>query len=225
MSEVKKSALLAGASGLVGSELLKYILDRPVYEKVKVFVRKAMNIEHPKLEQIVVDYDHLDQYQEHFRVDDVFCCLGTTIKKAGSQAAFQKVDFEYPLALAKLAKQGGAQKFLIITALGSDANSKVFYNRVKGEVEEAIKKIGLPSLQIFQPSLLLGNRQEFRFGEKVAIVLSPLFSLLLAGPMKKYKPIQAKDVAFAMYLTAQKPSWGNHTYESDQILNRSRTGH
>jgi len=223
--ESNKTALLAGATGLVGNELLQYILQRPAYTKVKVLVRRPLQIEHPKLEQIVVDFDHLEQYQEHFRVDDVYCCLGTTIKKAGSQETFKKVDYEYPLALAKLAKQGGAQKFLIITALGSDANSNIFYNRVKGEVEEAIKQIGLPSLHIFQPSLLLGDRQEFRFGEKIGVVLSPLISPLMVGSMKKYRPIQAKDVAFAMYLTAQKSLTGTFVYKSDQIQKRSKTGH
>jgi uncharacterized protein YbjT (DUF2867 family) len=218
MTDKNKSALLVGASGLVGNELLKLILESSNYDKVKIFVRKRMSIEHPKLEQIVVDFDHLENYKVHFKVNDLYCCLGTTIKKAGTEEAFRKVDFEYPVTLSKLAKQSGVQNFLIITALGADANSKIFYSRVKGEVEEEIKKIGLSSVRIFQPSLLLGERQEFRFGERLSILLSPIFSWVLVGRLRKYKPLKAKDVAVAMYLIGQTQRIGIFTYQSNQIL-------
>jgi len=223
MPSGKKTALLSGASGLVGSELLKLLLDRPDYGQVKALVRKPLPVEHPKLEQIVCDFDRLALYAEHFRVDDVYCCLGTTIKTAGSQEAFRKVDFAYPLAMAELAKESGAQKFLIITALGSDAKSKIFYSRVKGEVEEAIKQLSLPSLHIFQPSFLLGDRAEFRLGEKIAAMLSPVLSIFLIGRLSKFKPIRAKDVALAMHLTAMKPQTGSFTYVSDRIFRISKS--
>lgn len=212
-----KTALLAGASGLVGNELLHILLDSPHYKGVKILVRRPLDMTHEKLEQVVTDFDKLDDYAQHFDVDDVYCCLGTTIKKAGSQDAFKKVDYEYPLKMAELAKSQQAKNFLIITALGADAESKVFYSRTKGQLQVRLKKIGLTALHIFQPSLLLGDRQEFRLGEKAATVLSPAITKLLKGKMKKYKPVEAKDVALAMYGVAQIERTGNYTYPSDRI--------
>lgn len=212
-----KTALLAGASGLVGNELLHILLDSPNYSQVKILVRRPLDIAHEKLEQVVTDFDKLDHYSKHFAVDDVYCCLGTTIKKAGSQDAFKKVDYEYPLKMAELAKSQQVKNFLIITALGADADSKVFYSRTKGQLQVRLKKIGLTALHIFQPSLLLGERQEFRLGEKAATVLSPAISKLLKGKMKKYKPVEARDVALVMYEVAQIERTGNYTYPSDRI--------
>ncbi|MGI2328004.1 oxidoreductase [Planococcus sp. YIM B11945] len=223
MTTRNRSALLAGASGLVGNELLQLLLDSSVYEHVTILVRKPLDIQHPKLEQVIVDYEKLENYTSHFKVQDIFCCLGTTIKQAGSQKAFRKVDYEYPVRMAKLAKAQGVRHFLIITALGADAKSKVFYSRTKGEVEVALKQMDLPALAIFQPSLLLGNRQEFRFGEKAATVLSPLFSALLVGRMKKYEPVSAKKVAFAMLYAAQTNRTGTTFYPSAEIQKISRT--
>jgi uncharacterized protein YbjT (DUF2867 family) len=215
--EEKKSVLLVGATGLVGGELLTFLLNHSGHEKVKVFTRKALKINHPKLEQIIVDFNKLGQYKEHFNVKDVYCCLGTTIKKAGSQDAFRKVDYEYPVVLAKLAVERNVERFLIITAMGADKSSKVFYNRVKGEVEEELRKSGIGTLHIFRPSLLLGEREEFRLGEKVAIILSPILSLAMVGGLRKYRPIQAKNVAKAMLLTGQTEVSGTFVYPSDAI--------
>ncbi|MDN7242036.1 oxidoreductase [Planococcus sp. N028] len=217
-----RSALLAGASGLVGTELLHVLLESPVYEHVKIFVRKPLDAKHPKLEQVIVDYEELENYTIHFKVHDVYCCLGTTIKKAGSQEAFRKVDYEYPVRLANMARVHGVQNFLIVSALGADATSKVFYSKTKGEVEEQLKKLDLPALHIFQPSLLLGNRQEFRLGEKTAVVLSPIFTPFLAGRLQKYKPVSARSVANAMYATAQTNRIGTFTYPSGQIKDLSQ---
>jgi uncharacterized protein YbjT (DUF2867 family) len=223
MTTNSKTALLAGASGLVGTELLHILLESPHYEEVKILVRKRIEIHHPNLEQILIDFNRLENYEEHFHVNDVYCCLGTTIKKAGSQAAFRKVDYEFPLKIAELAKTHEAENFLIITALGADPKSNVFYSRTKGQVEIELKKLGLRALHIFQPSLLLGDRQEFRFGEKLAIFLSPLFSLLLFGKLKKYKPVSARRVAYAMYQAAQTGNSGNFTYPSNRIFELSRS--
>mgnify|MGYP000906032709 CR=1 FL=1 len=217
-----KTALLVGASGLVGHELVNIILENPDYETLTILVRKRMDVEHPKLVQIEVDFNRLEAYKDFFSVTDVFCCLGTTIKKAGSQAAFRKVDFEYPLVMANLAKEQGAQKFLMITAIGADAHSKVFYSRVKGEIEQEIKQLGLASVHFFQPSLLLGNRSEFRLGEKLAMIVSPIFGILMVGSLRKYKPVKAKEVAMAMQIIAQRPLTGTFTYQSDSIIDLSQ---
>ncbi|WP_084243948.1 oxidoreductase [Planomicrobium okeanokoites] len=212
-----KSALIAGATGLTGSKLVEVLLDRPEYDRVTVLVRRPLELEHPKLEQIQVDYYRLEDYKKHFQVDDVFCCLGTTIKKAGSQKAFRRVDYDYPVALAELAKSAGAKKFLVISAMGADSRSNIFYNRVKGQMEDSLKKLDLSALHIFRPSLLLGDRKEFRLGEKAASLISPVFSPILRGGMKKYKPIQAEQVAQAMYAAAQSESGGVHIHPSDEI--------
>jgi uncharacterized protein YbjT (DUF2867 family) len=216
-SEKKKSALLVGATGLVGGELLTILLEQDRYETVKVFTRKPLRVNHPKLKQIIVDFDNLYQYKEHLNVNEVYCCLGTTIKKAGSQAAFRKVDYEYPIDLVKIAEECKVEKFLIITAMGADKFSKVFYNRVKGEVEGELRNSSIRTLHIFRPSLLLGQREEFRFGEKLAIVLSPIFSLATVGSLRKYKPIQARNVAKAMFLSGQTQKTGLFIYSSNEI--------
>jgi len=220
-----KTALVAGASGLVGRELLQFLLERPVYAEVHLLVRQLLPLTHPKLVQHVVDFDHLDRHRELFGVDDVFCCLGTTIKVAGSQAAFRRVDYEYPLALAQLAQAEGAQQFLLITAMGSDPQSKIFYNRTKGEVEQAIGALALPALHIFRPSLLLGDRQEFRLGERISAVLMKGLGFLFVGGLAKYKAIAGRTVAFAMYLAAQQRRTGSHVYESHRIAQLAQRGH
>lgn len=212
-----KSALIAGATGLTGSELVKVLLEDPAYDKVKVLTRRPLDVDHPKLEQVKADFFRLDQYAGHFKVDDVFCCLGTTIKKAGSQKAFRRVDYEYPVKIAELAKAAGAKKFLVISAMGADARSNVFYSRVKGQTEDALKKMEFPALHIFRPSLLLGKRDEFRLGEKAASLLAPVFSPLLRGGMKKYKPIEAADVAKAMCAASKSEEKGVLVHSTNEI--------
>ncbi|WP_246946146.1 oxidoreductase [Bacillus pinisoli] len=222
MDKANKTAALIGASGLVGTHLLEVLLQSNEYSEVKVLVRNKLNITHKKLTQIQVDFNQLLSVQEHLCVDDVFCCLGTTIKKAKTKDAFRTVDYEYPVKLAIMAKECEVNHFLVITALGSNSHSSFFYNRVKGELEERLKELNLSSLYIFRPSLLLGKREEFRLGEKLATYLTPLFTMFLSGSRKKYRPIQAEDVAKAMYLAAQNSGLGTHVIESDQIHTMSK---
>lgn len=217
MNVEKRSALIVGATGLVGNELLQLLLESDEYEKVKVLVRTPISIDHPKLTQCLVNFDELNNYEDEFAVNDVFCCLGTTIKKAGSQEAFRKVDFEYPLQAGKLAAKQGVRQYLIVSAIGADPQSSIFYSRVKGDVEAALSQLQLPSLHIFRPSLILGKRNEFRFGEKVSAVLSPVFSPLFVGKLNQYKPIQARKIAEAMYRTAIRSRTGEHIYKWEQM--------
>ncbi len=156
----KKRALIAGATGLVGGYVLRHLLAHPSYSRVAILVRRESPIRDPKLTQRIVDFAHLDAGVSGVAPDEVFCCLGTTIRKAGSEEAFRRVDYDYPLALARLAKAVGANKFLMVSALGADPKSAVFYNRVKGEVEQAIAAIGLPAAYFFRPSILTGPRAE-----------------------------------------------------------------
>lgn len=209
-----KTALIAGSTGLIGKKLLQIALDDPYYDVVKAISRKPLDIQHPKLRNIVADLNTLTQHHNELKADDVFCCLGTTIKQAGSQEAFRKVDFEYPLALAKMTSNQGAKQFLIITALGSDAKSSIFYNRVKGEVEKAIEGIGFQSYHIFRPSLLLGDRTEKRAGEGAAMAVYKALGFLI--PMK-YKAIDSVKVAKGMLHFAKQNASGRFIHESKEL--------
>ncbi len=213
---MSKSALLIGASGLVGSGLLDYLLNSNEYYKVSIFVRKSIALNHAKLEERVINFEQLEDYQDAFDVDDIFCTLGTTMKKARSKENFKQVDFEYPLEIAKLAEKNQTN-FYIVTAIGADPKSPFFYSRVKGQLEEELKKLNLPSLHIFQPSLLLGERKEFRLGEEIGAMFSKVLSFLFIGRLKRYRPIPAKKVAYAMYRAAQQKVTGAYIYSSEKI--------
>lgn len=216
---MEKKALVLGATGLVGQSLVSKLLQNKAYSEVTIFIRKDLPIEHPKLNKVIVDFDTLQNWKEEFSVDDVFCCLGTTIKKAGSQEAFRKVDFEYPVQAAFLAKEQGVKQYLVISSTGAGSDSPFFYSRVKGELEEKLKAVHFQSLHIFRPSLLLGNRSEFRFGEKVAEYLSAALPFLYAGKMKKYKPIPADLVAEGMITAAVRNESGIQVHESQDVFN------
>jgi len=197
-----KTAILAGATGLIGGQLLNNLLESNYYENIVILVRKELPIQSPKLKQVIVDYNNLQLIAENLKCHDVFCCLGTTIKKAGSQEEFYKVDFQYCLNLAIETYNNGTSNFYLISSLGANANSKIFYNSVKGKIENAIKNIGFKSCYIFRPSLLLGNRNEFRLGEKIMQMIMKPFSKLMVGSIKKYAAIESKQVAKAIYYIA-----------------------
>jgi uncharacterized protein YbjT (DUF2867 family) len=150
-------------------------------------------------------------------VDDVFCCLGTTIRAAGSREAFRGVDFGYVVGAAQAAAENGARQLLLISAVGADPGSRVFYSRVKGEVEDAVGELPFRGTQIFRPSLLLGKREQFRLGERIAALALPLVSFLLVGPARKYRPIKASAVAAAMLKVATTEPPGVNVFESNRI--------
>lgn len=199
------TALVAGASGLVGGELLDVLLTDPRYSDVHSLGRRPLPRQHPKLHQHTVDFARLTDTPLP-PAQEAFCTLGTTLKKAGSQQAFRAVDHDAVLAFARAAKAAGVRRFLVVTSLGADARSRVFYNRVKGEVQEALGTLGFESLVILQPSLLLGERAETRPGERVAIVASRLLAPLLR-PLAS-RPIEARTVARAMHALAAQASGG-----------------
>lgn len=214
---MSKTALLVGASGLVGGSCLQLLLEEPVYSTVKVLVRKRLPVQHDKLEQIVVDFDRLEEFKNEIIGDAVFCCLGTTIKVAGSKDNFYKVDFTYVQEVARMALSNGAKGFYLVSAMGADAHSFIFYSKVKGQIEEAIKKLGYSSLYIFRPSLLLGDRKEHRAGEKMAAVFNDFIGPLMVGPLKKYRGIAATQVARAMVMCSLHPADGAFVLLSDEI--------
>ena len=201
---------MLGATGLIGSFLLGRLLDSPRYSRVDVLARRAVAISNPKAVVEVVKFENLQGH--HSNAEDIYCCLGTTIKQAGSQQAFRRVDYDYPVALARAAARDGAKRLLVVSALGADAQSKIFYNRVKGEMEEAVRAAGVARTFFFRPSLLSGPRAEPRMGERVGLVIGAALGPLLG----KYRPIHADLVAAAM-LRAAGRDLPAQVFESSQI--------
>ncbi|WP_288353051.1 NAD-dependent epimerase/dehydratase family protein [uncultured Marinobacter sp.] len=190
--------MLLGATGLTGGQVLKGLLAREDVSSVVAPVRRALPLSHEKLRQQEVDFDRLDEHGDLFAVDAIVCCLGTTIKKAGSREQFRKVDYGYPMKAAELGRANGAQIFVLMSAIASSSSSTVFYNRVKGELEDGIKSLGYPCLSIYQPSLLLGERNEQRTAEALGIKAMPFINRALIGPLEKFRGIEAVTVARAM---------------------------
>ncbi len=209
-----KTALLVGATGLTGNLLLELLLNNNDYQKIIVYTRKTIYISHPKLDQRMIDFNLLDTA---VAADDVYCCLGTTIKQAGSKPAFEKVDFEYPLKIAKLQHGAGSKKFLVISAMGASEKSSIFYSRVKGKLENELQQLGYESLYIFRPSFITGERKEKRTGEFVGLLFMSIINPLLVGPFKKYKAVSALAIAKAMAHFASLNEAGNHIILSDEI--------
>ena len=212
-----KTALLVGATGLVGGLVLEQLLADTYFEKVIVLTRKSLGKSNAKLKEVLVDFNKLDDYATEIKADAVFCCLGTTIKVAGSKEAFKKVDFEYPFKVAQLAKQNGTSTYLLITALGASTNSMIFYNQVKGELEDEVSKLNFDSFHILQPSLIIGERTESRTGEGIAQKLAPVFDALMIGGLKKYKSITAVQIAKAMVHYSKLNDKGIFKHESDEL--------
>lgn len=190
--------MLLGATGLTGGQVLQGLLAREEVDQVVALVRHRLPTLHDKLAQHEVDFDNLDAHDSLFDVDAIVCCLGTTIKKAGSQAQFRKVDLGYPLKAAELGRAHDVRAFILMSAIGASSSSTIFYNRVKGELEDALEDLGYPYLSIYHPSLLLGDRKEQRTAEALGIKAMPLVNRLLIGPLDKYRGIEAATVALAM---------------------------
>ena len=206
----KRIALVAGATGLVGKECLRLLAADAGVEEVRALVRQPLSAEIQALGNIRecrVDFDRLEGHADGFAVDWVFCALGTTIRQAGSKDAFRRVDVDYPLSVARTARAAGARHFLLVSAAGADIRSSMFYNRVKGELEEAVRQLGYPSLTIARPSLLLGERSPPRRGEEIGKRLAWLFP-------SKWKPVQASQVALALLRSAQADAPGVHILDN-----------
>jgi uncharacterized protein YbjT (DUF2867 family) len=213
-----QTALIIGATGLTGHECLLQLLNTPPYSKVTALTRKPLPITHPRLENVVVDFDKLDNYTAKIKADDIYCAIGTTIGKAGSQAAFTHVDYEIPLQVAQIAKANGAQKLMLVSSMGADAKSGIFYSRTKGQLEEALKKLGFESLLIFRPSILLGDRKEKRRGEEIGRFVAEKMPFLFSGPLKKYRGTPVSILSKAMINGCLENSRGVRIIENDAIF-------
>lgn len=212
-SSPPRRVLLAGATGLVGRALLHQLLADPMVGEVRALTRRALSRSellgrggHPpgdeRLQVCEIDFERLDRHTELFEVDWVCCAMGTTIRKAGSRAAFRQVDFDYPFQMAQLARAHGARQLLLVSAMGADADSRVFYNRVKGELEDALSELDYESVCVAQPSLLAGERGEFRLAERLGLALGFLMP-------ERFKPVQAAQVAAGLLAVArdERPGW------------------
>ena len=207
-----RTALVLGATGLVGGHTLRLLARDGRWGRVVTLGRRPTEPASHRHEDHVVDLDHLDTHADLFACDDLFCCLGTTMAAAGSKDAFRRVDLEIPAEAARLAHAGGAEQALLVSALGADARSRIFYSRTKGEAEEAFQDVGFESLAVVRPSLLTGDRAEVRRGERVAEAVLGAVRPALVGPLRRYRPTPAVDVARALVaIAAARPS-GAHAY-------------
>jgi len=212
-----KTALVFGYTGLIGGHLIKLLLSHSAYEKVILLGRKPLDLNHPKLKQHVINMDDPSSYESLVKGNDCFVCLGTTMAKAGSKEAFYKVDYTYCHEIGLAAAKNSVNQFLIVTAMGSDPNSLIFYNKVKGQLEASLMNLPFWAIHVFQPSLLLGDRSEKRFGESVAAFVGKGFAAITGSLFKKYLPIKGEDVAAAMLLAANQLNPGKFKYTSDQL--------
>lgn len=208
--------MLFGATGLIGGAFLKLVRDDPSAGKVIAFTRREIPDirDAPHIHQEVIDFENLKKYRHLFNARTAVCALGTTIKKAGSKEKFRKVDYQLPLNIAAFAAENGCDIFILISAISADPNSSVFYNQVKGELESDIQKLSFKSIHIIRPSILLGDRKEFRFGEEAAKLLIRPASFLIPD---KYKPVAADTIARKIRTLIKNDAPGTHFYEGKQI--------
>ncbi len=197
---MKKTAIILGATGLTGSHLLELLLNSNDYEKVKIFTRRATGKTHSKLEEIICDVLKLEEQADKFTADEVFVCIGTTKAKTPDKKLYHAIDYGIPVSSAKLAEQNNINTFSVVSAVGADANSSIFYSRTKGEMERDILKCNIKNILIYRPSLIYGNRKDNRLGEKIGTVVIKGLQFLLFGKLKKYRAISGKDLAKALFL-------------------------
>ena len=216
MTENLKTAIIVGSTGLVGSHLLERLIEDDRYCRIVLLSRKQHELESSKVETIITDFSNEEVLLSSIKGDEVFCCLGTTIAKAGSKANFRKIDLELPLTIAEIAVRNGVAAYYLVSSLGASTSTMNFYLKTKGQLEKALSDLNIGRLAIFRPSLLLGKRSEVRIGESVGGAIFPLLNPFLLGPLKKYRPIQADTVAAAMVEIANRDRIQT-IYESDEI--------
>jgi len=214
---MKKTAVIFGASGLVGNELCKLLSEDNEFDEIKTVVRTRLDFFSDKIKQIILsDFSKLNDHRDTLKGDVFFCCIGTTIKKAGSPDSFLKVDLDIPVAVAELAETLAIPSLVVVSSLGADEKSSNFYLKTKGKMETKVKEAYHGKLKFVRPSLLMGNRKEFRFGEKIAVIFMKIFGWIFAGPLARYRGIKAADVARSMIKISGFSS-GKMIYESDEL--------
>lgn len=212
---MKFTANIIGATGLVGKQLVQLLLQNDSFEKVRIFVRRDSGLHHPKLEQQIVDFSDEQSWSNLLVGDVLFSALGTTLKQAGGKEKQYEIDFTFNLDFAKKAKQNGIENYILVSSVGANSKSKVFYTRMKGELDDEVAKIGFENLTILRPSSLTGNRDEKRIAEIISI---PVTTFLTKFMFKKYRPIAGKTVARAMINAALKPDENKTIWEGDEVF-------
>lgn len=213
-----KTAIVLGATGLTGGLLVNELIDDDRYSKIKLFSRRSGNFDSPKIEEFIGNLLQLEEFQDDFTGNVIFCCIGTTKAKTKDQEKYKEIDYGIPLSAAKLAKQSGINSIIVISAIGANAKSSIFYNRTKGEMERDVLAQGIENTYILQPSLITGNRNEKRGMEKFGAALFKLLNFLMIGPFKKYRSIDAQSIARAMIQVDQ-------TNPSGQIIASDEIAH
>ena len=215
----EQTAVIIGASGLIGNHLVEQMLPDEYFSTVRVLVRRSLPVNHPKLQQAIVDFNDMDDYTDKFgKGDIIFCCVGTTQKKVkGDKIAYEKVDHDMPVNAAQIGIDNGFRKIIIVSSIGANPISNNFYLRLKGKMEKDVKQFPFKSISIFRPSILLGKRNESRPGEKIGQIFMQAFSFLLIGSIKKYRPVKAENVAKAMIAESKKDELGLHILEYPEM--------
>lgn len=218
------TAVVLGATGLIGEQLVQQLLNDADFSKVRILVRRQVQLSHPKLEVEIVDFDNLAEYRNKLGCADcIFCCIGTTNSKVkGDTTAYRKVDFDIPVNAARMAKDAGFTDYLLVSAVGANASSSNFYLRLKGEVEAEIKRVGFKSFHTFRPSVLLGNRKEFRLAESIAKTVMRALSILFIGGLKRYRAIEDVVVANAMVVAAKSGNKGMFVHHYEDMVRARR---
>ena len=214
---MSQTAILVGGTGVVGRCVLQRLLDDPDYTTVIAITRRPLDQQHGKLKEVIGDFASLDAHRDDIKGDVVFCCLGTTQKIAGSREKFYEVDHDCPVKLGEIALHNGAKTYVLISAIGADAKSASYYMRVKGETERDLAALGYDAFHAVRPSLILGHRADRRFAEDIGQAILPLLSPIMVGPVEKYRPIKADQIAKAMLAIANERASGNHVHLSDEL--------
>lgn len=214
---MSRKAVLIGASGLIGSNLTRLLIENTEYTEVVLIVRKPLPLNSPKVKQEVVNFDDPESYAEYLTGDVIFSCLGTTRKKTPDAADYRKVDLTYPLQAANAGLRNGVKQFHIVSSLGANSRSSSSYLKLKGELEDELRKLHFKSLHIYQPSYIIGDRAEKRTDDSIMKPIMRILDPLFFGPLKKYKSIEARDIASAMLKQSLKDSEGTFIYPSNII--------
>ncbi len=209
-------AIVIGATGLIGTELLKQLLDHPKFKIVTVLTRRSTGVKHQKLNEVLIDFDEIEMYSDQIQGDVLFSTLGTTLKKAGSKTAQYKIDFTYQYEVAKIAAANNIPNYVLVSSMGANSKAKVFYSKMKGELDDAVQDLNFKNITIFRPSILDGARGEQRNAEQISLKLMRFLTKYI---MKKYKPTKDSILAEAMIHVSLAPNQENTTqiYELDEI--------
>ena len=214
----QKTALIVGATGLVGRQVLRLLLSQDYYQEIIILGRRSVDITDNRITEHIINFDELDQYKDKISANDYYICIGTTMAEACSEEAFYKVDFTYPYELGLIAKKDPKfEQYLLVSSLGADAESPLLYNEVKGKIENALKEMNFRTLHIFQPSLLTGARQKHRFFEELAKIVTAILSVFVIGN-KKFWAINDSDVAKSMFMIARRQEKGTFTHRPYEML-------